>query len=47
VSLNCSFGAKALLPYLERLAAVSEFRVAVYPNAGLPNVMGGYDETPT
>jgi 5-methyltetrahydrofolate--homocysteine methyltransferase len=45
VSLN-SFGAKALLPYLERLAAVSEFRVAVYPNAGLPNVMGGYDETP-
>ena len=46
VSLNCSFGAKALLPYLERLAAVSEFRVAVYPNAGLPNVMGGYDETP-
>ena len=46
VSLNCSFGAKALLPYLERLAAVAEFRVAVYPNAGLPNVMGGYDETP-
>ena len=46
VSLNCSFGARALLPYLERLAAVAEYRVAVYPNAGLPNVMGGYDETP-
>ena len=46
VSLNCSFGARALLPYLERLAAVAETRVAVYPNAGLPNVMGGYDETP-
>lgn len=46
VSLNCSFGAKALLPYLERLAAVAETRIAVYPNAGLPNVMGGYDETP-
>ena len=46
VSLNCSFGARALLPYLERLAAVAECRVAVYPNAGLPNVMGGYDETP-
>ncbi len=46
VGLNCSFGAKALLPHLERLAAVAECRVAVYPNAGLPNVMGGYDETP-
>lgn len=46
VSLNCSFGARALLPYLERLAAAAECRVAVYPNAGLPNVMGGYDETP-
>lgn len=46
VSLNCSFGAKALLPHLEQLAAVAECRVAVYPNAGLPNVMGGYDETP-
>lgn len=46
VSLNCSFGARQLLPYIERLAAVAECRVAVYPNAGLPNVMGGYDETP-
>ena len=45
VSLNCSFGARQLLPYLERLAAVAECRVAVYPNAGLPNV-AGYDETP-
>ena len=44
VSLNCSFGARQLLPYLERLAAVAECRVAVYPNAGLPNVTGGYDE---
>ena len=46
VSLNCSFGARALLPYLEQLAAVAETRMAVYPNAGLPNVLGGYDETP-
>ncbi len=46
VSLNCSFGARQLLPYLERLTAVAECRVAVYPNAGLPNAMGGYDETP-
>ncbi len=46
VSLNCSFGARQLLPYVERLAAVADCRVAVYPNAGLPNVAGGYDETP-
>ena len=46
VCLNCSFGAEALLPRLEQLAAVAACRVGVYPNAGLPNVMGGYDETP-
>lgn len=46
LSLNCSFGARQLLPYLERLAAAAPCRVAVYPNAGLPNLMGGYDETP-
>ena len=34
------------MPYLERLAAVAEFRISAHPNAGLPNVMGGYDETP-
>ena len=33
-------------PYLERLAAVAGVRVSAHPNAGLPNVMGGYDETP-
>ena len=36
----------SLLPYLERLAAVAGVRVSAHPNAGLPNVMGGYDETP-
>ncbi|MBP3331584.1 MAG: methionine synthase [Tidjanibacter sp.] len=46
VSLNCSFGAKQLQPYLKRLAEVSRYPVAVYPNAGLPNLSGGYDETP-
>ncbi len=46
VSLNCSFGAKQLHPYLKRLAEVAECPVAVYPNAGLPNLSGGYDETP-
>ena len=46
VGFNCAYGAKQLRPYLERLAAVSEFRISAHPNAGLPNVMGGYDETP-
>lgn len=46
VGFNCSFGAKQLLPYLKRLADVSRFAVSVYPNAGLPNLSGGYDETP-
>ena len=46
VGLNCAYGAKQLLPYLERLAAVAETRISAHPNAGLPNVMGGYDETP-
>ncbi len=46
VGFNCAYGAKQLLPYLERLAAVAETRISAYPNAGLPNVMGGYDETP-
>ena len=46
VGLNCAFGAKQLRPYLERLAAVAECRISAHPNAGLPNVMGGYDETP-
>ena len=46
LGLNCAYGAKQLLPYLERLAAVAGTRISAHPNAGLPNVMGGYDETP-
>lgn len=46
IGFNCAYGAKELLPYLERLAAVAEFRISAHPNAGLPNLMGGYDETP-
>ena len=46
VGLNCAYGARQLLPYLERLAAVAPTRISAHPNAGLPNVMGGYDETP-
>ncbi len=46
VGLNCAYGARQMLPYIERLASVAECRVSAHPNAGLPNVMGGYDETP-
>lgn len=46
IGFNCAFGAKQLLPYLERLAALSAFPISAHPNAGLPNVLGGYDETP-
>ena len=46
VGLNCAYGARQLRSYLERLAKVSEFRISAHPNAGLPNIMGGYDETP-
>lgn len=46
IGLNCGFGAKHLLPYLRRLRAVAPCAVSVHPNAGLPNMSGGYDETP-
>ena len=46
VGLNCGFGAKQLLPYIKRLSEVTPCAISVHPNAGLPNVMGGYDETP-
>ncbi|MFI3317087.1 MAG: methionine synthase [Rikenellaceae bacterium] len=46
VGLNCAFGAKQLLEHVARLAAVAECRISAHPNAGLPNVAGGYDETP-
>ncbi|MDR0907681.1 MAG: methionine synthase [Rikenellaceae bacterium] len=46
VGLNCAFGARQMLPYLERLVRVAECRISTHPNAGLPNISGGYDETP-
>ncbi len=45
VGLNCSFGARQMMPFLEELALKAPFYVSVYPNAGLPNALGGYDET--
>ncbi len=46
VGLNCALGAKDMRPYLETLSNVAHTLVSVYPNAGLPNAFGGYDETP-
>ncbi len=46
VGLNCGFGAEGMLPWIEQLAAATSLPVSVYPNAGLPNAMGCYDETP-
>jgi 5-methyltetrahydrofolate--homocysteine methyltransferase len=46
VGLNCSFGAEQLRPSVDEVARVADTYVSVYPNAGLPNEMGGYDETP-
>jgi 5-methyltetrahydrofolate--homocysteine methyltransferase len=46
VGLNCALGAKELRPYLQVLAKEAPFFVSAYPNAGLPNAFGGYDETP-
>ena len=46
IGLNCALGAKQMLPFLTKLSNVAECFVTVYSNAGLPNAMGGYDETP-
>ncbi len=45
VGLNCSFGARQMKPFLQELAAKAPYLVSAYPNAGLPNSMGLYDET--
>merc|ERR1719149_610250 len=46
IGLNCALGADQMLPFMQALANVAECLVHSYPNAGLPNAMGGYDETP-
>jgi 5-methyltetrahydrofolate--homocysteine methyltransferase len=47
VGLNCALGAKDLRAYVQELSRVADCYVTVHPNAGLPNEMGGYDETPS
>ena len=46
IGLNCSFGADQMKPFLRELAARAPYYISAYPNAGLPNSLGGYDETP-
>src|SRR5690606_1575291 len=46
IGLNCALGAQQMRPYIEELANLAACYVSCYPNAGLPNAMGEYDETP-
>ena len=46
IGLNCSFGAKQLKPFLQQLASRAPYYISAYPNAGLPNSLGEYDQTP-
>lgn len=46
IGLNCSLGAQQMRPYLEELSRIAPYPVSVYPNAGLPNQFGEYDESP-
>ncbi len=46
VGLNCSFGAAQLKPFLKTLADIAPYYISAYPNAGLPNSLGQYDQTP-
>jgi len=46
VGVNCSLGAKEMRPYIEELSKFAPLYVSIYPNAGLPNEFGEYDDTP-
>ncbi len=46
VGINCALGAELMRPYIETLSKEAPFYISVYPNAGLPNEFGQYDETP-
>ena len=46
VGLNCALGAEEMRPYLASLSKIAETNIIAYPNAGLPNEFGGYDESP-
>jgi 5-methyltetrahydrofolate--homocysteine methyltransferase len=46
IGLNCALGAQDLRPYIAEISRIADTRILAYPNAGLPNDMGEYDETP-
>jgi 5-methyltetrahydrofolate--homocysteine methyltransferase len=46
VGINCALGAAEMRPYVEELSQLADVYVSCYPNAGLPNEFGGYDQTP-
>src|SRR6266571_6874815 len=46
VGINCSLGPKQMRPYIEELSRIAPTWISCYPNAGLPNAFGGFDETP-
>ncbi len=46
VGLNCSLGSPQMRPFIEEMSRIASYNVSLYPNAGLPNEFGGYDETP-
>ncbi|MCM3877851.1 MAG: methionine synthase, partial [Thermoanaerobaculia bacterium] len=46
VGINCALGAKEMRPYIEELSGIAPVFLSAYPNAGLPNAFGGFDETP-
>ena len=46
VGINCALGARDMAPYIEELARIASTRISCYPNAGLPNAFGAYDEQP-
>ena len=46
IGLNCSFGAEQLRPHVKTLSEIADTLIMVYPNAGLPNELGEYDEMP-
>ena len=47
IGLNCALGASPMRPYLTDLSKIADVRISAYPNAGLPNAMGEYDQGPT
>ncbi len=47
IGFNCALGAEQLRPHLKRISDIADVAVSVHPNAGLPNEMGGYDQSPS